>query len=395
MLSQIQPLPPIELPLTDAYGCVTAADVAAAVDLPEFASSGMDGYALRAADVTDASPEQPAELKVVGRAMIGQHPEATVGMGEAVKIATGAPIPGGADAVVPVENTEGEDGLVRVFEAVDEGRHVRRQGEDVRIGDVLVPAGKRIGAPEIGLLANAGVPHPLVHPRPRVIVFSTGDELVPPTETPSFGQVRDANAYTLFGALREAGAMPVMAGIVRDDPEQLKEAVLSYEIQADAFVSSGGVSVGERDVVKAAFYRHGDVSFSKVAMQPGMPQGFGFLEGKPFFGLPGNPVSVFVSFEMFVRPAILKMMGRANLGRPEVSAILREAIEGPTDKSVFIRVHVSRGAEGWTATPTGGRGSNLISTVARANGLAVLPPGVGSIDAGERVTVFLFRANED
>ena len=395
VLSQIQPLPPIELPLTDAYGCVTAADVAAAVDLPEFASSGMDGYALRAADVTDASPDQPAELKVVGRAMIGQHPDATVGMGEAVKIATGAPIPGGADAVVPVENTEGEDGLVRVFEAVDEGRHVRPQGEDVRIGDVLVPAGKRIGAPEIGLLANAGVPHPLVHPRPRVIVFSTGDELVPPTETPSFGQVRDANAYTLFGALREAGAMPVMAGIVRDDPEQLKEAVLSYEIQADAFVSSGGVSVGERDVVKAAFYRHGDVSFSKVAMQPGMPQGFGFLEGKPFFGLPGNPVSVFVSFEMFVRPAILKMMGRANLGRPEVSAILRDAIEGPTDKSVFVRVHVSRGAEGWTATPTGGRGSNLISTVARANGLAVLPPGVGSIDAGERVTVFLFRANED
>ena len=395
VLSQIQPLPPIELPLTDAYGCVTAADVAAAVDLPEFASSGMDGYALRAADVTAASPEQPAELKVVGRAMIGQHPEATVGMGEAVKIATGAPIPGGADAVVPVENTEGENGLVRVFEAVDEGRHVRPQGEDVRIGDVLVPAGKRIGAPEIGLLANAGVPHPLVHPRPRVIVFSTGDELVPPTETPSFGQVRDANAYTLFGALREAGAMPVMAGIVRDDPEQLKEAVLSYEIQADAFVSSGGVSVGERDVVKAAFYRHGDVSFSKVAMQPGMPQGFGFLEGKPFFGLPGNPVSVFVSFEMFVRPAILKMMGRANLGRPEVSAILRDAIEGPTDKSVFIRVHVARGAEGWTATPTGGRGSNLISTVARANGLAVLPPGVGSIDAGERVTVFLFRANED
>jgi molybdopterin molybdotransferase len=395
VLSQIQPLPPIQLPLTDAYGCVTAADVAAAVDLPEFASSGMDGFAVRAADVVAASPEEPAELKVVGRAMIGQHPDATVGMGEAVKIATGAPIPGGADAVVPVENTEGEDGLVRVFEAVDEGRHVRPQGEDVRIGDVLVPAGKRIGAPEIGLLANAGVPHPLVHPRPRVIVFSTGDELIPPTETPSFGQVRDANAYTLFGALREAGAMPVMAGIVRDDPEQLKEAVLSYEIQADAFVSSGGVSVGERDVVKAAFYRHGDVSFSRVAMQPGMPQGFGFLEGKPFFGLPGNPVSVFVSFEMFVRPAILKMMGRANLGRPEVSAILRDAIEGPTDKSVFVRVHVSRGAEGWTATPTGGRGSNLISTVARANGLAVLPPGIGSIDAGERVTVFLFRANED
>jgi molybdopterin molybdotransferase len=395
VLSQIHPLPPLELPLTDAYGCVTAADVTAAIDLPEFASSGMDGYAVRAADVADASPDVPAELKVVGRAMIGQRPDATVGMGEAMKIATGAPIPGGADAVVPVENTEASEDLVRVFDAADVGRHVRPQGEDVRVGDVLVAARKRIGAPEIGLLANAGVPHPLVHPRPRVIVFSTGDELIAPTESPSFGQVRDANAYTLFGALREAGAIPVMAGIVRDDPEQLKEAVLSYEIQADAFVSSGGVSVGERDVVKAAFYRHGDVSFSKVAMQPGMPQGFGFLEGKPFFGLPGNPVSVFVSFEMFVRPAILKMMGRANLGRPEVSAALTEAIEGPRDKTVFVRVDVTRGAEGWAATPTGGRGSNLISTVARANGLAVLPPGIGSLDAGERVTVFLFRANEE
>jgi len=395
VLSQIHPLPPLELPLTDAYGCVTAAAVTAAVDLPEFASSGMDGFAVRAADVADASPDAPAELKVVGRAMIGQRPDATVGMGEAMKIATGAPIPGGADAVIPVENTEASGDLVRVFDTAAVGRHVRPQGEDVRVGDVLVAAGKRIGAPEIGLLANAGVPHPLVHPRPRVIVFSTGDELIAPTESPSFGQVRDANAYTLFGALREAGAIPVMAGIVRDDPEQLKEAVLSYEIQADAFVSSGGVSVGERDVVKAAFYRHGDVAFSKVAMQPGMPQGFGFLEGKPFFGLPGNPVSVFVSFEMFVRPAILKMMGRANLGRPEVSAALTGSIEGPRDKSVFVRIDVTRGAEGWSAAPTGGRGSNLISTVARANGLAVLPPGVGSLEAGERVTVFLFRANED
>jgi molybdopterin molybdotransferase len=395
ILSKIQPLPPLQLPLTDAYGCVTAADVTAAVDLPEFASSAMDGFAVRAADVLDASPETPAELKLVGRAMIGQHPDATVGMGEAVQIATGAPIPGGADAIVPVENAESDDGLVRLFESVPVGRHVRPQGEDVHTGDVLVPAGRRLGAPEIGLLANAGVPHPLVHPRPRVIVFSTGDELIPPTETPSFGQIRDANAYTIFGALREAGAMPVLAGIVRDDPDDLKEAILSYEIQADAFVSSGGVSVGERDVVKAAFYRHGDVVFSKVAMQPGMPQGFGFVEGKPFFGLPGNPVSVFVSFEMFVRPAVLKMMGRAQLSRPQVSATLTEEVEGPKDKTVFVRVDVTRGADGWSATPTGGRGSNLISTVARANGLAVLPPGVASITAGERVSVFLFRANED
>jgi molybdopterin molybdotransferase len=395
VLSKIKPLPPIELPLTDAYGCVAAADISAPIDLPEFASSGMDGFAVRAADVEGATPADPTELKLVGRAMIGQRPDATVGMGEAVKIATGAPIPSGADAVVPIENAEEGDDLVRLVDAVAVGRHVRPRGEDVREGDVLVSAGKRLGAPELGLLAIAGVPHPLVHPRPRVIVFSTGDELIAPTETPEFGQVRDSNAFTIFGALREAGAIPVLAGIVRDDPEALKEAVFNYEIQADGFVSSGGVSVGERDVVKAAFYRRGDVDFFKVAMQPGMPQGFGFIEGKPFFGLPGNPVSVFVSFEMFVRPAILKMMGRVQLSRPEVSATLTDAIRGPKSKTVFARVDVARGADGWAATPTGGRGSNLIATVARANGLAVIPPGVESIAAGERVSVMLFRAAED
>jgi molybdopterin molybdotransferase len=396
VLSRIEALPPLELPLTDAYGCVAAADIVSKVDLPEFASSAMDGFAVRASDIVGATPANPSELKVVGHAMIGQRPEATVGMGEAVAIATGAPIPAGADAVVPKENTESRDkDLVRIFEAVGERRHVRPRGEDVREGDVLVPAGNRLSAGELGLLANAGVPHPLVHPRPRVIVLSTGDELIPPTEQPRFGQVRDSNAYTIFGALREAGATPVLAGIVKDDPESLKETVFSFEIQADAFVSSGGVSVGERDVVKAAFFRRGDIEFTRVALQPGMPQGFGFIEGKPFFGLPGNPVSVFVSFEMFVRPAILKMMGRTNLDRPEVTATLTGEIGGPKDKSVFARVEVSRGPDGWKATPTGGRGSNLIATVARANGLALLAPGVERAGAGERVRVRLFRSSED
>ena len=397
ILSQIHPLPPIELPLTDAYGCVAATDIKAAVDLPEFASSGMDGFAVRAADVAGAAPASPVELKVVGRALIGHRPDATVGMGESVAIATGAPIPSGADAVVPIENAEvtDEGDLVRLFDAVPAGRHVRPQGEDVAAGAVLVPAGKRLGAPEIGLLANAGVPHPLVHPRPRVIVFSTGDELVPPTETPSYGQVRDANAFTLFGALREVGAMPVLAGIVHDDPEALKEAVFSYEIQADAFVSSGGVSVGERDVVKAAFFRRGDLDFYKVAMQPGSPQGFGHIEGKPYFGLPGNPVSVFVSFEMFIRPALMKMMGRRNLYRPEISARLDTDVSGPMGKLQLARVRVKRTEDGWIASPTGARGSNLFSTVTRANGLAMVPPGTATATAGSEVRVMLFRSMED
>jgi molybdopterin molybdotransferase len=235
----------------------------------------------------------------------------------------------------------------------------------------------------------------VVHPRPRVIVLSTGDELIPPTEDPQFGQVRDSNAYTIFGAVREAGAIPVLAGIVRDDVDQLKETVLVHEIQADAFISSGGVSVGDRDVVKAAFFRRGELDFYKVAMQPGMPQGFGHIEGKPYWGLPGNPVSVFVSFEVFVRPALMKMLGRTQLGRPEINARLTREVRGPKGKLQFARVVVARGADGWAATPTGARGSNLISTVSRANGLAMIPPGTETAPAGSEVRVMVFRSSED
>jgi molybdopterin molybdotransferase len=395
VLSAVGPLAPLELPLTDAYGCVAADDIVAATSLPAFASSAMDGFAIRAADVASASPTSPARLKIVGRAMIGHRPDATVGAGEAVAIATGAPIPAGADSVVPVENSRVDDEVVDLFQAIDEGMHVRPAGEDVAEGSVLVEAGKRLGPPELGLLANAGHPTPLVHPRPRVVVLSTGDELVPPTDEPDFGQIRDSNAYTIFGALREAGAMPVMAGIIRDDVDSLKETVLDYLIQADAFVSSGGVSVGERDVVKAAFFRRGDVDFYRVAMQPGMPQGFGQIEGKPYFGLPGNPVSVFVSFELFVRPAILKMMGRTQLSRPEVTATLTDDVTGPKGKMQYARVTVARARDGWEASPTGARGSNLISTVSRANGLAMIPPGVEMAPAGSQVRVMLFRAAED
>jgi molybdopterin molybdotransferase len=396
VLSRVQPLAPLQLPLTDAFGCVVAEDVLATHDLPEFASSAMDGFAVRASDVAGATPAQPRELKIVGRALIGHEPEGTVGAGETMHIATGAPVPAGADVIVPIENADVDgDRVVRLLDGPPPGTHVRPRGEDVHEGDVLIPSGKRLGAPELGLLANAGQPTPLVHPRPRVVVLSTGDELVPPTETPAFGQVRDANSFTIFGALREMGAMPVMAGIVRDDVESLRDTIFNFEIQADAFISSGGVSVGERDVVKAAFFRRGEVDFYKVAMQPGMPQGFGHVEGKPYFGLPGNPVSVFVSLEVFVRPAILKMMGRRHLFRPEVTARLTDQVRGPRGKLQFARVEVRHEKDGWSATPTGARGSNLISTVARANGLAMIPAGTETAPAGSTVQVMLFRSSED
>jgi molybdopterin molybdotransferase len=395
LLDAITPLAPLQLPITEAHGCVSAEDVVATHSLPAFPSSAMDGFAVRSSDVAEATPERPAELKVVGRSMIGHRPEQVVGGGEAIAIATGAPIPAGADTVVPIENAQVHGEVVRLFEAAPAGRHVRPVGEDVAEGSVLVERGKRLGAPELGLLANAGHATPLVHPRPRVVVLSTGDELIPPTESPEYGQVRDSNAYTIFGALREAGAMPVLAGIVKDDAESLKQTVLDFLIQADAFISSGGVSVGERDVVKAAFFRRGDIDFYKVAMQPGMPQGFGHIEGKPYFGLPGNPVSVFVSLELFVRPAMLKMMGRSQLDRPQVTATLAADVSGPVGKMQYARVVVERGADGWIATPTGGRGSNLISTVARANGLAMVPPGTQTAPAGSQVQVMVFRTGED
>jgi molybdopterin molybdotransferase len=395
VLSRIAPLAPLELPLQEAAGCVLARDAISARSIPDFASSAMDGFAVRSSDVAAATASDPVELSVSGRAFIGRRPDATVGGGEAVRIATGAPIPAGADAVAPIEICDSLDERVRVLAPVEGGHHVRPAGEDVSEGEVLVEAGRRLGPPELGLLATAGLSHPLVYPKPRVVVISTGDELIPPTEAPEFGQIRDANAYTLFGALREAGTLPVLAGIVADDVEALKEAVLTHLVQADAFISSGGVSVGERDVVKAAFFRRGDLDFFRVAMQPGMPQAFGHIEGKAYWGLPGNPVSVFVSFEMLIRPALLKMMGRGELGRPEIQAVLDADVTGPRGKTQFARVSVHRTASGWRASPTGGRGSNLMSTVSRANGLAIVPPGTDTAPAGSSVRVLLFRATED
>jgi len=394
ILSRIAPLAPLQLPLQEAHGCVLAEDLVAERDIPDFASSAMDGFAVRASEVAEASPASPVELRIVGRALIGRRPESTVGGGEAVRIATGAPIPAGADTIVPIEDCEVLGERVRILAPSPEGKHIRPSGEDVRGGELLVRAGRRLGAPELGLLATAGISHPPVHPRPRVVVLSTGDELIPPTQRPEYGQVRDSNAYTLYGALREVGAVPVMAGIVGDEPDELRETVLNHLVQADAYVSSGGVSVGERDVVKAAFFRRGDVEFFKVAMQPGMPQGFGHIEGKPYFGLPGNPVSVFVSFEVFIRPALLKMMGRANLFRPQITARLEADVSGPRGKTQFARVIVRRDGDGYLAKPTGGRGSNLIATVSRANGLAIVPQGVETAPAGGEVDVMLFRPME-
>jgi molybdopterin molybdotransferase len=395
ILANIRTLSSIELHLQEAWGCVLASDVVADSDVPAFPSSAMDGIAVRASDVGGAAVDQPVTLKLVGRVLVGTQPDATVGGGEAVRIATGAPVPSGADCIVPIEHCLFDGEVVHVMRAFGDGAFVRPAGQDVKAGQVLVPAARRLSAPELGLLAASGYASVPVYPRPRVVVVSTGDELVEPGRQAGYGMVRDANSFTLFGALRDAGAVPYLAGIIRDDPEALKDEVLGLSARADCFISSGGVSVGERDVVKKAFFRRGDIEFYKVAMQPGMPQGFGRIDGVPYFGLPGNPVSVFVSFEVFIRPALLKMMGRRDIFRPEIWAVLESDISGPKEKVQFARVRVWREKGQWKAASTGPSASNLLATVTKANGLAILPAGVETAPGGSRVRVMLFRALEE
>jgi molybdopterin molybdotransferase len=392
ILSAIEPLPPVSLPLREAFGCVLAEEVRAQHDIPTFASSAMDGFAVRAEDVTGASEARPTALSLAGEVEMGRRPEVTVGPGAAARIPTGGAIPAGADCVVPIEECRVEDRQILVLRSAPPGKHIRPAGQDVRSGEVLLPPGARLLGPQLGLLATGGLATAPVHPPARVAVASTGDELVEPGENAEFGQIHDANGLTLFGAVRETGAEPVVGGIVADDAEALRKLVQT--VDADAFVSSGGVSVGERDPVKAAFLEGDEVQFFRLAIQPGMPQAFGLVGGRPFFGLPGNPVSVFVSFELFVRPAILALMGRRDLFRPEISAVLDANVEGLPRKTRFARVLVRSAEGGFVAAPTGGPQSNLLSTVARANGLAIIPAGTELLRAGEDCRVMLIREVE-
>jgi len=391
IIDAVKPLPPVELPLLEAWGCVLAADVAAAYDIPTFPSSSMDGYAVRAEDIRGASPSSPVALRKVGEAPIGHPPKDPVGPGETVWIATGAPVPEGSDCIAPIEEVEEDGDTIRILKEFEAGSFVRPVGQDLRKGEIVVKAGRRLLGPELGVLSSAGYPTALVHPKVKVAVLSTGDELIEPGAEAAYGQIADTNSYTLWGNLAEAGAVPLRLGIVADDEDELRAAITEGLAEADVFITSGGVSVGQRDVVKRILEGLGTIERYKVAMQPGAPQAFGLVEGKPFFGLPGNPVSVFVSFELFIRPALLKMMGHSSLTRPEIRAVLEEDVAGPAEKTRYSRVFVTGTPGAWRARPTGGPASHLLATVSRANGLAVIPAGTPVAKAGDEVTVSLFR----
>ncbi|MCF4138795.1 molybdopterin molybdotransferase MoeA [Streptomyces sp. Tue 6430] len=415
ILAAVRPLEPIELRLPDAQGCVLVEDVTVPLSLPPFDNSSMDGYAVRVADVAGASEEYPAVLEVVGDVAAGQAGLLHVGPGQAARIMTGAPLPPGAEAVVPVEWTDGglgegpvdgmrarslapeqASGQVRVYRSAEARAHVRAKGSDVRAGDRALEAGTVLGPPQIALLAAVGRGTARVRPRPRVVVLSTGSELVQPGEELRGGQIYDSNSFALTAAARDAGAIAYRVGAVADDAETLRSTIEDQLVRADLVVTTGGVSVGAYDVVKEALSHVGDedeagsgIDFRKLAMQPGKPQGFGSIgpDHTPLLALPGNPVSSYVSFELFVRPAIRTLMGLTDVHRPTTRAklVADRALSSPKGRRQFLRATCAEGA----VRPVGGAGSHLVAALAHADSLIVVPEDVESVEPGSEVEVVL------
>jgi len=391
ILSGVPALPAVSVPLLDALGLVLAEDVSADRDVPPFRNSAMDGYAVRADDVARA----PAQLRVVGEIAAGGFPDRAIGRGEAMRIMTGAPMPDGADTVVRVEDTDNRSDVVTITAATPKGLSVRQVGEDLRKGETILTSGTVLRAAEIGLLASVGKAMVRVFKRARVAVLSTGDEIVDVDAPIARGQIRDANRYSLASAIRAAGAEPWVRGIVRDTPDALR-AALREAMSADVIVTSGGVSVGDHDHLKPVLSELGSIDFWAIAIRPGRPLAFGELrDGErrvPIFGLPGNTVSSLLTFELFVRPALLRMQGRRNVTRPRVRARLLE----PVDKIKSLRFF-ARGiydADAWTVTTTGPQGSGILRSMSLANCLIDLAEGRERYEAGETVELILTELPE-
>ncbi len=412
ILEQVAPLEAVRVPLLDALGQALAEDVRAGLDLPPLANTAMDGYAVRAADTAGATPRAPRELRVTGYLAAGSVHEGSVGPGEAVRIMTGAPIPAGADAVVPFEETDEQEQATPWSEAPRErvridmearpAANVRPAGEDVRAGEVVLPAGTVIGPAQVGVLASLGLAEAPVVRRPRVAILSTGDELVRPGEPLHPGAIYDANAFSLAAQVLAAGGVPRVLDVARDTVEALTARIHEGLADADLLVTSAGVSRGDFDVVKEVLAREGEVGFWTVRMRPGKPLAFGSFPvggGRrvPHLGLPGNPVSAMMTFELYGRPALYTMLGRDDWERPRVRATLRERIENPDSRRVYARAVVTREAEGeagrevgrYLARLAGPQGSGVLTSMARANGYAVCPEERAAVESGEECEVLL------
>jgi molybdopterin molybdotransferase len=395
ILELVEPLPPYEQPLLEALGLPICEDITSTIDLPGFDNSAMDGYAVHYADVADASRDNPVRLPVVGESAAGQSKAYALSPGQSVKIMTGAPLPAGADAVVPIEWTDGGRATVEIRQAPRHGEHVRPRGDDIKSGDLLIEEGTTLGPREAMILAATGHGRVRARPRPRVVVISTGSELREPGAALGYDSIYDSNSFAIAAAARQADAIAYRVGIVTDDPQELTDTLSDQLVRADLVVTSGGVSMGDYDVVKDVLGRLGTVEFAEVAMQPGKPQGFGTIgeDDTPIFTLPGNPVSAYISFEVFVLPAIRRMMGKLPYRRPLVRAECTADITSPRGKKQFVRGHFEVTARGAQVTPVGGHGSHLIGGLSKANSLICVSEADSAVEAGNLVDVLVLDRN--
>ena len=388
ILAAVAPLPVVEVTLDEADGLVLAADAVSQVQLPPFDNSAMDGYAVRAAEVAGASPDTPVRLPVAAEIGAGATSWSPLQPGTAAKIMTGAPVPSGCDAVVPYEWTDRGTDTVTITEAPTFGQHIRPAGDDITPGQLLLTAGTVLGPRQLGVLAGVGQGSVRVHRRPRVAVLSTGAELVAAGHELEPGQIYDANSHLIAAAARAAGAQVRRVGTTSDDPAEFLAALRAAMAEADLVVTSGGVSQGDFDVVKAAL-RGDSMWFGPVAMQPGKPQGFGVVDGVPVFTLPGNPVSSYLSFEIFVLPAVRTMLGRSPAVRPSTTARITQAVRSPAGRRQFLRASYAAGSSDAqaTVTPIGGHGSHLLGSLALADSLVVIGEDVTEVPEGALVEV--------
>ncbi len=393
LLSCVDELPPFGQRILDALDLSICEDVVASIDLPRFDNSAMDGYAVRAEDVAGASRDVPVSLPVVGEVAAGQSAPHRLSPGAAMKIMTGAPVPGLADAIVPYENSDRGASDVQIFAPSEPGQHIRHVGEDIQAGTQVFRAGDQLGVRDIGLLAGIGLDKVLVRPRPRVVVISTGSELVEPGRAlDNEEQIFDSNSYLLAAAAKAAGAQVFRIGQVADDPEVVRQLISDQLVRADLILTTGGVSQGDYDIVKAVMPEMGATDFCQVAMQPGKPQGFGLIgdDRVPMIMLPGNPVSAFVSFEAFVRPVIRKLMGSTPYVRVPVRCLTARDITSLPGRTQLARGIVSSAPDGSRQVQlAGGHGSHLLGDLARSNALVILPAEVEFIAAGEPVDVWV------
>jgi molybdopterin molybdotransferase len=389
VLDGIGSLDPIEVTLMDAQGLLLAENIETPVSLPGFDNAATDGYAVRAVDTRDASVEESILLPVVGDVVAGAKSRSGMGPGLAMRIMTGAPIPAGADAVIPLADTDGGVAKVSITRPVRTGEYVRRIGDDLMLGDPAIGAGAALGPQQLALLAAVGRDRVTVRPRPRVIVISTGTELVDVGRHPTFGEVVDSNSYLITSAARDAGADAYRFGIVADDHSKLLDALETQLLRADILITTGGISAGTFDVVRQALAEVGTIDFAQVAMEPGRPQGFGHLgDNVPIFCLPGNPVSALVSFEIFVRPAIRKLLGKQQVQRATVQAVSLERLDSPVGIRQYRPGVLHREASGgYSVATVGGTGSHLLGALASANCLIVVDEEVPEVVVGSRVTV--------